>query len=142
MTDFDEDGDFQLAEYCGRLSCKKLIAQTPGRGRRREYCSETCRRGADREYKRAKALVEHSERILRKTRHEVAAYGRRDAESLPTPEEEVLRWATAHSALTRAQAVLEFDAALPEASRAELARLVEAVSPIVGQEPPRSLASA
>lgn len=142
MTDSEEDGEFQLAEYCGRLSCKKLIAQTPGRGRRREYCSETCRRGADREYKRAKALVEHSERILRKTRHEVAAYGRRDSEALPTPEEEVATWASAHSALTRARTLLEYDLSLDDRCRSELTQLVDAVSTIIGEEPPRATASA
>ena len=73
----DVDPDFEIVEYCGRLSCRKPILQSSGRGRRKEFCSDTCRRGADRDYKRAKALVEHFEQSLRRTRHEVAAYGRK-----------------------------------------------------------------
>jgi hypothetical protein len=141
VSDFEEDGEFQIAEYCARLSCKRLIAQTPGRGRRREYCSDTCRRAADREYKRAKALVEHFERALHKTRHEVAAYGRSSDGALPTPEEEVTRWATAHSALTRARTILEFDAALDGRFREEFAQLVAAVSPLVGDAAPRAVSA-
>jgi len=57
------DDDFEFADYCARPMCRKEFRQSAGRGRRRDYCSETCRRLADRDYKRAKALVEHFERL-------------------------------------------------------------------------------
>ncbi|WP_345521437.1 hypothetical protein [Nocardioides conyzicola] len=131
MAEIDEDTEFEIAEYCARLSCKKLIVQTPGRGRRREYCSETCRRGADREYKRAKNLVEHFERVLRKTRYEVAAYGRNgEDEMLETVDAAAHRQATARSAVSRAQGVLQYTSEVEDRFRDELRMLVEAVEPL------------
>lgn len=129
----EADGDFEIAEYCGRLSCGKVIVQTAGRGRRREFCSETCRRGADREYKRAKALVEHFEAYLRKTRHEVAAYGRKaDADrGLQTLEEEAAVHAAAAAAVSRAEGILDFAGTDDGRFLEELRRLVEAVGPLV-----------
>jgi hypothetical protein len=136
MIKVDEDNDFQIAEYCGRLSCKRVVEQTPGRGRRRAYCSDTCRRAADREYKRAKSLVEHFEEALNKTRHEVAAYGRNgDDVDVLTYDQEVERWAAASKALTRVQAMLEFDTSMPERFREELTTLVAALAPLVSDTP-------
>lgn len=133
--------DFEIAEYCGRLSCRKPIVQPGGRGRRREFCSETCRRGADREYKRAKALVEHFEQYLRRTRYEVAAYGRKaEADSgFRTPEEEVQAQSAARAAVSRAEAVLEYvDGEANDRFLSELRRLVDAVNPVVGEVPVRA----
>ncbi|CAN5177087.1 hypothetical protein BH18ACT9_BH18ACT9_05440 [soil metagenome] len=135
-TQTASETDFEIAEYCGRLSCHKPIVQPAGRGRRREFCSETCRRGADREYKRAKGMVEHFERYLMKTRHEVAAYGRK-AESegdFRTPEEEARIQSTALAGISRAEAVLEFAAGdADDRFLGELRRLVEAVNPAIAQ---------
>lgn len=124
--------DFEIAEYCARLTCHKTIVQPSGRGRRREFCSETCRRSADRDYKRAKALVEHFERYLRKTRHEVAAYGRRaDAEDgMGTPEDDARCLREAEVAVERARTIVEFSKE-PDPYLDELRCLVEAVRPLV-----------
>ncbi|CUR54612.1 hypothetical protein NOCA2200002 [metagenome] len=130
------DGDYEVAEYCGRLSCGKVIVQTAGRGRRREFCSETCRRGADREYKRAKGLVEHFERYLRKTRHEVAAYGRK-AEvdgGFQTPDELAAVRLAAAAAVSRAQGILDFAGGEEDRFLDELRRLTVAVGPLVGTD--------
>ena len=131
----DSESVFEVAEYCGNLSCHKVIIQTTGRGRRREFCSDTCRRAADRDYKRAKALVEVFERNLRKVRYEVAAHGRK-AESdgdLRTPDEEARIQMAALSALSRAEAVLEYaSSAADDRFLQELRQLVEAVRPAIG----------
>tara|TARA_Y100000815_G_scaffold272377_1_gene301174 strand:- start:12470 stop:12904 length:435 start_codon:yes stop_codon:yes gene_type:complete len=129
----DVDPDFEIVEYCGRLSCRKPILQSSGRGRRKEFCSDTCRRGADRDYKRAKALVEHFEQSLRRTRHEVAAYGRKaEADSgFRTPEEESAVLGAAQEAIGRAEGIIEFATETDDRYLAELRRLVEAVSPAV-----------
>lgn len=142
-SSIEPDVDFEIAEYCGRLSCHKPIVQPAGRGRRREFCSDTCRRGADREYKRAKGLVEHFEQYLRKTRHEVAAYGRKaETESgFRTPEEDAQVRSSAHAAISRAEAVLEFaEFEVEDRFLVELRRLVAAVSPVIGQEAVRASA--
>lgn len=139
----DVGPDFEVVEYCGRLSCRKPIVQSPGRGRRREFCSETCRRGADRDYKRAKALVENFERNLRNFRHEVAAYGRKAelGAGLATPEEEGTALTTGVAALSRAQTALEFGRPDTQDTYAtELRRLVEAITPLI--EARRTSASA
>lgn len=145
MADTVDGGpaDFEIVEYCNRLSCRKPIVQPAGRGRRREFCSDTCRRGADREYKRAKALAEHFEQYLRKTRHEVAAYGRKAESSsgFRTPEEEAQIQTTALAAISRAEAVVEFAAGDPdERFLGELRRLVEAVNPAIAQMTMRAIA--
>lgn len=127
----DGDSDFDVAEYCGRLSCRKVIPQTAGRGRRREFCSDTCRRGADREYKRAKALVESFERNLRNFRHEVAAYGRKAEEGAITPQEVERIQRDAHAAVSRARAVVEFSPGVEDRYLEELRLLLHAVEPLV-----------
>jgi len=135
-----QEGDFEVVEYCGRLSCRKPIVQTAGRGRRREFCSETCRRGADREYKRAKAHVETFERNLRNFRHEVAAYGRRAEDGSLTREEEERIERKAVVALGRAQAVVEFSADVDDRFLKELRELVHAVEPLLNSGVARATA--
>ena len=127
------DSEFDVVEYCGRLSCRKPIVQTAGRGRRREFCSETCRRGADRDYKRAKALAESCERSLRSFRYEVAAYGRKTevAEGRRTPEDDERIQREAQAAISRAQAIVEFSDAPDDRYLVELRRLVQAVEPLL-----------
>jgi hypothetical protein len=126
------DGVFDIVEYCGRLTCRKPIVQSAGRGRRREFCSETCRRGADREYKRAKAMVEHFETNLSRTRYEVAAYGRK-AEvdgGFRSPADDAVILETARVALARADGILEFVPGGDDRFLGELRRLAEAVRPL------------
>jgi hypothetical protein len=143
VTELLTDRDFEVVEYCGRLSCRNPIVQTAGRGRRREFCSETCRRGADRDYKRAKALVETFERNLRNFRHEVAAYGRKsetDGTHL-TLEDRALRQSEALAAFSRAEAVLEFGTeGLQDPYYMELKRLVDAIKPVLGKADSRATA--
>ena len=124
----------EVALYCGRLSCKKVIVQTIGRGRRKEFCSDTCRRAADRDYKRAKAHVALFEEQLRTTQHEVAAYGRKPEEGTLTPEEWTAIYAEARVALERSATVLELGAS-PERVASELEALVHAVRPLVESHP-------
>jgi hypothetical protein len=120
----------QVAIYCGRLTCGKLIVQTVGRGRRKEFCSETCRRSADRDYKRAKSHGELFAEQLRKTQHEVAAYGRKAEDGLLTPEEQHHLMAEARVAFTRAATVVELGATSDRA-QVELELLVAALRPVL-----------
>lgn len=132
MTDRDDQTPVgQIANYCGRLSCRKPIVQDIGPGRRKEFCSDTCRRGADRDYKRAKAHVEFFEEQLRRTQHEVATYGRRADEGVLTADEVLRLQGDARVALTRATTVVELGGDQPERIRAELDALIAAVRPIL-----------
>lgn len=132
MGQADDDNSVgQIAIYCGRLSCRKPIVQEIGPGRRKEFCSETCRRGADKEYKRAKAHVELFEDQLRRSQHEVATYGRRADAGVLTDDVVQRLHADARVALARAAAVAEFAREHPVKVLAELDALIEAVTPLL-----------
>lgn len=129
-TDSAVDDDFEFADYCARPMCRKEFRQTAGRGRRRDYCSDTCRRLADRDYKRAKALVEHFERLARRSRHDVLAFGRaadEAGEGANISDEVAFERATA--AVDRARAVLQFAGDADERLVRELDSLCSAVAP-------------
>jgi len=128
----DEDNQSigQIAVPCGRLSCKKPVIQELGPGRRKEYCSDTCRRGADREYKRAKAYVDTFQEYLRRSQHEVASYGRKaEAEAL-SPEQLVSLETAARVAFARAETLVEVGVPA-DLAVVELAALVYALRPLM-----------
>ena len=131
MSNRDETPVGQIASYCGRLSCRKPVVQDIGPGRRKEFCSDTCRRGADRDYKRAKAHVEFFEEQLRRTQHEVATYGRRADEGVLTAADVLRLQSEARVALVRATTVAELGGDQPDRIRAELDALITAVRPIL-----------
>lgn len=128
----DEDNQSigQIAVPCGRLSCKKPVIQELGPGRRKEYCSDTCRRAADRDYKRAKAHVDTFEEYLRRSQHEVASYGRKaEAEAL-SPEQLVSFETSARVAFARAETLVEVGVPT-DLAVVELATLVQALRPLM-----------
>jgi len=127
------DDDFDLPDLCARPQCRKEFRQNVGRGRKANYCSETCRRLADRDYKRAKATVEHFEKLARRSRYDVLAFGRTAGELGESESPEVVLRA-ALDAVSRAEAVLRFvggDA--DERLVNELVALRDGVKPLVGQ---------
>lgn len=102
--------ELELAGYCARPMCRNQFQQATGRGRPRDYCSDTCRRLADRDYKRARAIVAHFESLAERSRHDVAAFGRAQEELEATHPQAMpidVNPALA-AALARADAVLEF----------------------------------
>jgi len=101
------DDEFDLPDVCARPQCRQEFRQNVGRGRKANYCSETCRRLADRDYKRAKATVEHFEKLARRSRYDVLAFGRSADEYGEVESPEVVLRA-ALDALGRADAVLRF----------------------------------
>lgn len=120
----------QIAVPCGRLSCRKPVVQELGPGRRKEYCSDTCRRGADRDYKRAKAHVDTFEEYLRRSQHEVASYGRKaEAETL-SPDQLVSFETAARVAFARAETLVEVGVP-SDLAVVELAVLVQALRPLM-----------
>ena len=127
------DDEFDLPDLCARPQCRQEFRQNVGRGRKANYCSETCRRLADRDYKRAKATVEHFEKLARRSRYDVLAFGR-SADELGESESPELVLRAAQDALSRAGAVLRFvggDA--DERLVDELVALRDGVTPLVRQ---------
>lgn len=128
--DEDTQSKGQIAVPCGRLSCKKPVIQELGPGRRKEYCSDTCRRGADREYKRAKAHVDTFEEYLRRSQHEVASYGRKAEAEAPSPEQLVSLETATRVAFARAETLVEVGVPA-DLAVVELAALVHALRPLM-----------
>lgn len=120
----------QIAVPCGRLSCRQPVIQEVGPGRRKEFCSDTCRRGADREYKRARTHVSTYGEVLRRAQHEVASYGRKAEEGVLTPDEVVRLESDARVAFTRAATAVEFGVSAEQAGD-ELRALVQALRPLL-----------
>lgn len=129
MTD-DSDSIGQIAVPCAWLACRKPVTQELGPGRRKEYCSDTCRRAADRDYKRAKAHLETFADQLKRSQHEVAAYGRKAEGDLLTPEQLATLETSARVAFARAEVISEVGAS-PDRALAELSELVNALRPLL-----------
>ncbi len=126
--------ELDLADYCSRPACRRQFQQSTGRGRRREFCSDLCRRLADKEYKQAKAMVDHFERLARRQRHSVLAFGRTadEADDLDLSQEVAI--ARAQAALDRAQAILKFSEGRDALLVAELEALHDGVRPLIRRQ--------
>lgn len=121
-----------LIDYCSRPRCRKPIQRTAGRGRRKEYCSDICRRTAEKELRQVRARLAHFEELVQKLRIDVAAYGKPDpgetaGEEPPLPHDADQ---TAENAVRRALGALVF-ANPDEPAVRELRLLCDAVAPIV-----------
>ncbi len=130
VEEADDREAIDLVDYCARPMCRKEFRHSTGRGRRRDYCSETCRRLADRDYKRAKAMVEHFEALADRSRSDVRAFGRAtddldDASDVPA---DVAR-ERATAGVARARAVLRFAEGSDPLLVAELRELCDALEP-------------
>lgn len=121
-----------LIDYCSWPDCRKEFRRTARPGRPQEYCSEICRRAAEKELRRARSRLAHYEGVVEKLRIDVAAFGRPDADQdigdeLPLSLDARQR---AESAVLRASGVLRF-ANPDDPAVQELQRLFRAVAPIV-----------
>lgn len=124
----------QVALYCGWIACRKPIVQEVGPGRRKEFCSEACRRAADRDYKRAKTQLRTFEEQLRLTQHEVAAYGRKPDEGMLTADAVHKLQVNARLAFVRAATVVELNDDVSDRFLDELRDLVRAMRPLLESE--------
>lgn len=96
------DGVGDAVDYCARPKCRKEFRRQLGPGRRREYCSDECRRTAETEYKRTKAMLRRHEQLVAKFRADLAAFGR--DEDGPESAEAV----DVQVALARAEGILDY----------------------------------
>jgi len=121
-----------LIDYCSRPNCRKEFRRTARAGRPQEYCSEICRRTAEKELRRARSRLAHYEGVVEKLRVDVAAHGRPDTDQdgdgeLPLSLDAHQR---AENAVLRASGVLRF-ANPDDPAVQELQMLYRAVAPIV-----------
>lgn len=120
-----------LVDYCARPQCRAEF-RAGGRGRRRAYCSEICRRTAEREYRAMAARLTHFESVVDKLRIDLAAFGRLESSDPESPQAEGGRLAVARDAVARAGGVLAFLQDSSEPLARELLALHEAVAPLMG----------
>lgn len=121
-----------LIDYCSKPDCRNEFRRVTKPGRPREYCSEICRRTAEKELRRARSRLAHYEGVVEKLRIDVAAYGRQDTDQdsgdeLPLALDARQR---AENAVLRASGVLRF-ANPDDPAVQELKMLFMAVAPVV-----------
>lgn len=121
-----------LTDYCSRPNCRKEFRRTVGPGRRQAYCSEICRRTAEKELRRLRTRLAHYEGLVRRLRIDVAAHGKPDVIGAPDEEMPLSLEArqTAENAVIRVGGVLAFADRNDPAVR-ELRLLYDAVAPVV-----------
>jgi hypothetical protein len=121
-----------LTDYCWRPKCRKEFRRTAGPGRRQGYCSEICRRTAEKELRQVRSRLAHFEDLVRKLRIDVAAYGKHEGDETghePTSGSFGARQ-TAENAVRRAAGALAF-ASPDESAVRELRMLYDAVAPVI-----------
>ena len=121
----------QLTGYCWRPRCRKVFRYTAGPGRAKPYCSETCRRAAEKELRQARSRLAHFEALVGRFRIDVAVFARpgadgADAQLPPSIEAQQ----TAENAVRRAAGVLVF-ANPDDPAVDELRKLYNAVVPVI-----------
>jgi hypothetical protein len=119
-----------LPDFCSRPACRREFRRVVSPGRRQAYCSETCRRNAEKELRQAKSRLAHFEELVKMLRSDVAGFGRAadDDDQSSQPLTDQLH--AAESALRRVGGVLVFaDASQPAVQ--ELRRLYEAIAPLI-----------
>jgi len=119
-------------DYCSRPSCRKEFRRTIGPGRPQAFCSEFCRRAAERELRQVRSRLAHFESVVEKLRIDVAAFGRNDDDGLEPSIIEQRR--TAREAVARAAGALDFVNDREEPAVRELQRLYDAVAPLMAFE--------
>lgn len=131
VLDGDSDAPV-LTSRCSRPQCRQEFTVSVTPGRRRLYCSTTCRSIAEKEYKQALAAVSHYERLLEDARSDAAAFGRSgDVNERPlTSEEDELVARRAQAAWARADAAVQFSAPGDERLHGVLQQLVECLTPL------------
>lgn len=128
-----EPVDVEMTIRCARPACRQEFKRSTGLGRRRQYCGDTCRGNAEKEYRRAKAVVEQYESLLEQARADVATFGRDVEGDRPsTPDEDRYLTGVARDAWNRAQGAVSFAPAGDARVLDVLRDLVEATQPLLG----------
>lgn len=124
-----DSGD-DLVDYCARPACRREFRRAPKPGRRQAYCSEVCRRAAEREYRQTTQRLTHFEGVIEQLRADVAAFGRSvDADEQGSAISAETR-RRAEQAVIRTGGVVAFLRDSEDPIAVELRMLYEAIAPI------------
>lgn len=119
----------ELQDFCGRPACRQPFLKTVGPGRPQTYCSEICRRTAEREFRQARARLAHYEGVVDGLRADIAAFNLNSEPAVTDTEASIRR--SAEDAITRVEGVLTFIEHSQEPLARELRSLHEAVAPVI-----------
>lgn len=120
----------EVPDYCARPACRRQFTRQLGPGRPQAFCSEVCRRSAEKELRQTRAKLAHLEQLVEQTRIDVAAFNRGATDDEDGGGDLEVRQ-RAMDAIHRAGGALLFleDSAHPAAK--ELRGLHEAVAPVI-----------
>jgi hypothetical protein len=119
----------EVPAFCSYPKCRREYRCTLGRGRRKAFCSDICRRTAEKELRQVKSRLAHLESLVEQARIEVASYGRDEQEPHEAGPLDARR--VAEDAVTRVAGALPFLRNSDDPAAQELRQLYEAVEPIV-----------
>ena len=122
----------ELPDYCARPMCRSPFTRVVGPGRPQAFCSEVCRRAAEKELRQAKSLLAHFEDLTAQLRIDIAAFGRGGlSPATETAEIEPATRQAAAAAVHRVSGVLAFVGDSDDPLAQELRALHAAVSPVI-----------
>lgn len=116
-----------LESLCADPSCRSPYQKVIGRGRPQRFCSETCRRRAEKSLRKVRSRLRHYDEMATISRIDIAAHGREDGEG----DTELDLRQSASNAIGRAEAALRFLTDRDDPAVNEFRRLYEAVAPLL-----------
>lgn len=126
-----QDDAPELAAYCARPSCRREYRRASQPGRPQTYCSEVCRRTAEKELRTLRSRLSHFESVVEQARIDLAAHGRMEEGANVLSDLNAI----AASAVSRAAGVLRFTSGSDDPIADELRLLHDAVAPLVASHP-------
>lgn len=121
----------ELPDYCARPACRRAFTRVIGPGRPQAFCSEICRRSAEKELRQAKSKLAHFETLVEQMRIDVAAFSRTNPDEAEPGELSVQSRRAAQDAVHRVAGVLAFLENSDDPLARELTALHTAVAPVV-----------
>lgn len=122
------DDPLELPALCALPSCRTEYRRIVGPGRPQLYCSEVCRRRAEKEIRQVRSRLRHFESLVSQARTDLAAYGRPDLDDGNLADASV---GPAMVAVARAAGALRFIQEGSDPVADELRHLHDAVAPFI-----------
>lgn len=125
--------DDRVVDYCARPNCRREFRRSTGPGRPRDYCSDTCRRSAQKELRIARLRLARFEALVEQFRKDVAAFtaDSDDVGANPSDSERLAR-----EAVAQAKGAMPFLSTSDDPGARAFVALFEGVAPYVNPAKP------
>lgn len=121
----------EVPDYCARPACRRQFARTIGPGRPQAFCSDLCRRTAEKEVRQLRSKLTHFEGVVTQLKADLAAFSRGVPSDSDTEVVGEGDRRSAEDAVTRVEGVLTFLADSSDPLAQELRNLHDAVAPVI-----------